>query len=90
MSLWEKWEREKLRKQGIQVEEPRDVDIRPTRVRNNYRQQAWIIAGVVFICVVAVIVTLTLGNLLGWRWSDTYIVRFFATKAVQREIVPNP
>jgi hypothetical protein len=91
MSLWEKWEREKLAKQGFKVEEPRDVNIQPTRVKADFRRQTWIVAGALFACVAVVFVTLLLGRLLDWNWSDTYIIRFLATKEAQREsIAGNP
>ncbi|MDR3231947.1 MAG: hypothetical protein LBT65_10950 [Synergistaceae bacterium] len=85
MSLWEKWEREKLAKQGIKIEEPRDVNIQPTRVKADFRRQTWIVVGAFFACLAVVVVTLILGRLVGWDWSDSYVVRLLATKEAQRE-----
>jgi hypothetical protein len=87
MSLWEKWEKEKLEKQGIKIEEPRDVNIRPTRVKPDYRQQTWIVVGAFFACLAVVVAALALGNLFNWQWSDTYIARLFVNKELQREAI---
>jgi hypothetical protein len=89
MSLWEKWEREELKKQGIKVEEPRNVTVRPMRIKTDYRKQAWIVAGAFFACLAVVAVSLALGNLLGWKWSDTYIARLFVNKQLHREAISN-
>lgn len=86
MSLWEKWEREKLEKQGIKVEHHSDVEIHETHPKANIRKQIWIVTGTVFACLLLVYVALTLEALYsGRRWSDTYIVRLFAEKEIQRQ-----
>jgi hypothetical protein len=90
MSLWEKWEREKLEKQGIKVERPRDVEIHETHPKSDIRKQLYIVGAVVIgslLLVHAAIVFETLYT--GRRWSETYIVRLFATREEQREALSN-
>ena len=48
MSLWEKWEREKLRKKGFRVREPKDVEIHASYMKPNIRKQ---IAIVLLACI---------------------------------------
>ncbi|MDR1732052.1 MAG: hypothetical protein LBR61_08160 [Synergistaceae bacterium] len=85
MSLWEKWERDKLEKQGIKVDIPRDVQVLPTRVKKDPKKQVWFLGGAFLACIVTVLLALLLGRLLGWNWSDTYIAHVFAAKELQRE-----
>jgi hypothetical protein len=88
MSLWEKWEREKLEKQGIKVERPRDVDIHPTHPKSNIRKQVYLVAVVAVACIVLVHVAIAFEALYsGRRWSETYIVRLFSAREADREAV---
>jgi hypothetical protein len=90
MSLWEKWEREKLEKQGIKLEPVRDVEIHATHPKNNIRRQLYVVIGVVFICILLVHMSIAFEVFYsGRRWSDTYIVRLFAAKEEQREAISN-
>jgi hypothetical protein len=86
MSLWDKWEREKLEKQGIKVEHPRDVEIHAIHPKNNIRRQICLAAGVAFICILLVHAAIAFEVLYtGRRWSETYIVRLFAAREAERE-----
>jgi hypothetical protein len=90
MSLWEKWEREKLEKEGIKVERHSDVEIYEMRPKANIRKQVWIVLGTIGACCVIVYLALILEALYnGRRWSDTYIVRLIATKEAQRQSISN-
>ncbi|MDR1621058.1 MAG: hypothetical protein LBS00_01645 [Synergistaceae bacterium] len=86
MSLWEKWEREKLEKQGIKVEHHSDVEIHDTRSKVDVRTQIWTLLGAVVACLAIVYAALVFEALLGGRpWTDTYIVRLIAAKEAQRQ-----
>jgi hypothetical protein len=86
MSLWEKWEREKLEKQGIKVEYDKDVKIYDTHPQRSLRKQICVVAGVFFACLLLVHMALVFEALYtGRRWSDTYIVRLFAAREAERE-----
>ncbi|MDR1649203.1 MAG: hypothetical protein LBR71_02990 [Synergistaceae bacterium] len=88
MSLWEKWEREKLEKQGIKLEPVRDVEIHATHPKSNIRRQICMAVGVAFVCLLLVHMAMVFEALYsGRRWSDTYIVRLFAAKEAQREAI---
>ncbi|MDR2137751.1 MAG: hypothetical protein LBO68_05625 [Synergistaceae bacterium] len=90
MSLWEKWEREKLEAQGIKVERPHDVEIHETRVKVNWTKQILFLCAVIVGCLVAVYTALTLEALYnGRRWSDTYIVQLFSEKEAERQAISN-
>ncbi|MDR1377268.1 MAG: hypothetical protein LBJ22_07125 [Synergistaceae bacterium] len=90
MSLWEKWEREELEKQGIKVERPVDVEIHDMRPKSDIRKQALIVLGAIGACCVIVYAAMILEALYnGRRWSETYIVRFLAEKEIQRQSMPN-
>jgi hypothetical protein len=90
MSLWEKWEREKLEKQGIKVERPRDVEIHEMRSKSDIRKQTLIVLGTIAACLVMVYFAMILEALYnGRRWSETYIVRFLVEKEIQRQSMPN-
>jgi hypothetical protein len=85
MSLWKKWEREKLEKQGIAVEYDRDVEIHEIHPKRNMRRQVCVVIGVVLVCLLLVHTALVFEALYsGRRWSDTYIVRLFAAREEQR------
>jgi uncharacterized membrane protein YvbJ len=86
MSLWEKWEREKLEKQGIQVERRKDVEIFDMRPKRNIRKQILVVFGVTAVCLVLVYAAMLFEAIYsGRRWSDTYIIRFIAARSAQRE-----
>jgi len=85
MSLWEKWEREKLEQQGIRVERKRDVEIRDTRPRPDFSKQARILCGVVLACFLTVYLALLLNAKYGGKWSDWYIVRYIVDREKLRQ-----
>ena len=88
MSLWEKWEREKLEKQGIEAGNKHDVIIRKMHIKSQLGRQIWIVIGAFFACLLVVYVALTLEAVFnGRRWSDTYIVRLFVERAEQRSSI---
>ena len=85
MSLWEKWEREKLEKQGIKVEREDDVLILETHPKAKIKRQIGIVLGVCLACFALVYVALTFEAVFnGRRWSDTYIARLFSERETQR------
>jgi type II secretory pathway component PulM len=86
MSLWEKWEREKLEAQGVKIKRPKDVIVRDAPVKKSPREQAMIIGIWVVFCLVVVYAALTTEAVYsGRRWSETYIVRLFVERAAARE-----
>ena len=86
MSLWEKWEREKLRQKGFRVQEPRDVEIHESYTKPNIRKQIAIVLLACIGCLLLVLSTmLTEMVFTGREWSNTYIVRLFATMQQARE-----
>jgi hypothetical protein len=93
MSLWEKWEREKLEKQGVKVEHHSDVKIvkiHETPPKSYFRKQMYVVAGVLVTCLVLVHMAIVFEALYsGRRWSETYIVRLFVAKQEQREAMSN-
>ena len=84
MSLWEKWEREKLEKQGIKVERKSDVEIRDIRPKPNLRKQVLVVAGGILACFVVVYCALLLNNMYSGHWSDLYIIRIISEKTTNR------
>ena len=84
MSLWDKWEREKLERMGIKVERKSDVDIRDTHPKPNFRKQAWIVTGALAACFMVVYLALVLNAMYGGRWSDFPIVRVLVDRIEQR------
>ncbi|MDR1378315.1 MAG: hypothetical protein LBJ36_04615 [Synergistaceae bacterium] len=90
MSLWEKWEREKLEAQGIKVERPHHVKIYETRSKVNWYKQTFYVFAAFFGCLLAVYAALTFEAVYsGRRWSDTYIVHLFSNREIQRGAAPN-
>ena len=89
MSLWEKWEKEKLKNQGIKVErKDYDVKIYDIHPKVDIRKQVWIVLGTVAVCFMLVYIALILQAVTSGRhWSDTYIVRLFVERGQQREAV---
>ncbi|MDR2180410.1 MAG: hypothetical protein LBP21_08885 [Synergistaceae bacterium] len=88
MSLWEKWEKEKLEKQGIKVERHSDVEIYDMRSKTNVRKQVWIVLGTIGACCLMVYLALIMEALYnGRRWSETYIVRLIAAREAERQSV---
>ena len=73
MSLWEKWEREKLEKMGIKVERKDIIRIPEMRHKQNRFNQMCAILGALVICLSLALAAVTIFS--GSRWSDTYIVR---------------
>ena len=84
MSLWDKWEREKLESQGIKVERKSDVEIQDTRPKADVRKQTLTVCAVVLGCFVVVYLALLLNNMYSGRWSDLYIIRVISEKTMQR------
>ena len=84
MSLWDKWEREKLERMGVKVERKSDVEIHDTRPKADVRKQTWVVGGVILACLLVVYFALLLDNMFSGRWSGLYIVRVFTEKAAQR------
>ena len=59
MSLWEKWENEKRKKQGLEVKRTKlDVEIHDTRVRPNLQRQVMIVVLTLFACLSLVAVAM--------------------------------
>lgn len=86
MSLWEKWEREKLRQQGFNVQDPKDVEIHESYQKPNVRKQIAIVLVTCIGCLLLVLMAmLTEALMTGKRWSNTYIVQLFATMQRTRE-----
>ena len=78
MSLWEKWEREKLERMGVKVERKSDVDIRDARPKANLRKQSLAVVLAILTCFIVVYVVLILDNMYSGRWSDFPLVRSLA------------
>lgn len=86
MSLWEKWEREKLRRQGFDVQDPKDVEIHESYQKPNVRKQVAIVLVTCIGCLLLVLMAmLTEALMTGKQWSKTYIVQLFATMQRARE-----
>ena len=86
MSLWEKWEREKLRKKGFHVREPRDVEIHESYVKPDVRKQVAIVLVTCIGCLLLVLAAMLAETLVtGRQWSNTYIVQLFVTMQRARE-----
>ena len=88
MSLWEKWEKEKLKKQGIEVERESNVEIRDTRPKPNLRRQFLILSGAILACLLAVYAAMLLDDRFGGFWADTYIISFIAETERWRQSLP--
>ncbi|GHS94315.1 hypothetical protein AGMMS50276_06670 [Synergistales bacterium] len=85
MSLWEKWERDKLRAQGIEVEEPKDVIINDAPVKKNLRAQLLILA-LVAVCLFSIYNFMISDAAYRLRkWSGTYIEQLFDERQDARE-----
>ena len=84
MSLWDKWEREKLERQGIKVERKSDVDIRDTRPKADIRKQTWVVGAVVLGCFFVVYCAWLLNEMYSGHWSDLYIIRVISEKTAWR------
>ncbi len=86
MSLWEKWEREKLRKQGFEVEEPKTVEIHKTTFRPDLRKQILVILLILFACF-SFIAFFTVTEVFsgGKKWSETFFAQLLVERNKQRE-----
>ena len=80
MSLWEKWEREKLEQMGIEVERKSDVEIQNMRPKANVRKQTLILAGAFLGCLLVVYFALVMNALYGGYWSNFPLVRAVADR----------
>ena len=78
MSLWEKWEREKLEKMGIKVERKSDVQIRDTRHKHDVLKQTWVVLGALAICLCLSFAAVFIFT--DNRWTNTYIVRLIVER----------
>ena len=86
MSLWEKWEREKLRKAGIHVQDPKGVEVHESYTKPNLSRQIAISLAVCAGCLLLVLAAMLAETLVtGRQWSNTYIVRLFAAMQRTRE-----
>ena len=86
MSLWEKWEREKLEKQGVKVQPKYDVEIHETHFKPNFQKQVIIAMMTLFGCMFLVGASMLAETLFtGKRWSDTYFAQLLVSRAQQRE-----
>ena len=86
MSLWDKWEREKLRKKGFRVQEPRDVEIHASYTKPDIRKQFSIVLATLVGCLFLVLLAMLAETMVtGKKWSDTYIVQLFETMQKTRE-----
>ena len=84
MSLWDKWEKEKLEQMGVKVERKSDVVIRDTRLKTNIRKQVGIVVLSLAVCFVVVYCAWILNNRYSGHWSDLYIVRVISERTGMR------
>ena len=84
MSLWEKWEREKLERMGIEVERKSDVKILETRPKGDIRKQSLIVVLAIVVCFIMVFVGITLHERFGGQWSDFPLIRHLTGTIEQR------
>ena len=83
MSLWEKWERDKRRAQGLEVKS--DVQIQSSYRKPNLRRQIAIVAAVLLGCLAIAFVSILVEASMGRKWSDTLVVRLLIQRQLQRE-----
>ena len=84
MSLWKKWEREKLEKMGVKVERESDVKILDTRTKVDVRRQLLTLALALLACAVILFVGWTVHIRFGGHWSDFPVIRYIADTIEQR------
>ena len=85
MSLWEKWERDKLRAQGVKVEEPKDVIIDDAPIKKNVRVQLLILA-FALVCLYGLYNLMISDTAYRVRkWSGTYLQQLFGEREDARE-----
>ena len=87
MSLWEKWEKEKLEKQGIKVERKSDVEIHDTRPKPDFRTQMLIAGGTLLGCILFVYFAVVLYATYGGKWEDSYLARLLVETEARRQSV---
>ena len=83
VSLWEKWERDKRRAQGLEVKS--DVQIQSSYRKLNLRRQIAIVAAVLLGCLAIAFVSILVEASMGRKWSDTLVVRLLIQRQLQRE-----
>lgn len=83
LSLWEKWERDKQRAQGLEVKS--DVQIQSSYRKPNLRRQIAIVAAVLLGCLAIAFVSILVEASMGRKWSDTLVVRLLIQRQLQRE-----
>ena len=84
MSLWEKWEREKLEKMGFEVERKSDVDIRDTRPKADVRKQTLVVGASILACLLVVYFFWVLHAMYGGNWSDFSLLRIISGRMEER------
>jgi len=79
MSLWKKWEKEKLKRMGIRIERQKDdVRILDTRLKSDARKQLPTLILVVLTCFVIVFIGWTLRERHANCWSDFPVIQYMA------------
>lgn len=85
MSLWDKWEREKLEQQGIKVDHHSDVKISDSPIPVSMRRQIVLIGTVFLTCLLVVLLGLALSSYFGnSRWNSSYLLQLFSSRQQQR------
>ena len=84
MSLWDKWEKEKLERMGVEVERKSDVKILETRSKPNIRQQLLVLLLAILACFSLVFLGWALHDRFGADWSDFPLIRHLAGTIEQR------
>ena len=83
MSLWEKWEREKLEQMGIEPERKSDVEIHDMRLKPNVRMQLLIVAGALLVCFLTVYFAMFLNEMYGGDLAGSSGMRVFEDSVEQ-------
>lgn len=84
MSLWDKWEQEKRRKEGLEPEAV--VEVRDTYHKPNVPKQILIVvAAVVFFILLLLTSVIIESAYTGRRWSDSAVIRLLIDRQHQRE-----
>jgi hypothetical protein len=78
MSLWDKWEREKLEKMGIKVERKDGIKIQDTRTKSNFRKQFLTITLAIAATVSVMFLGWAIHDRFGGHWSDFPLIRSLA------------
>ena len=85
MSLWKKWEKEKLEKMGLKPERDKsDVEIFDTRPRPNTSKQLVIVGVAVLCCLLLVAVGIALQGRFGTDWNSLPGIRHLSDAVAPR------